>query len=128
MEEIKREKTMSTPIDLPDHLMDYEKVALSSLAEELRKKLGDKLLFIMLFGSKARGDFDEESDIDVFIVVRNDSDLYQQEQVIIELVSELSLRYNVVLSPLVMDASEYRWNLRLKMPLIHFIEREGVVL
>jgi predicted nucleotidyltransferase len=128
MTETKREKTISTTIDLPDHLMDYEKVALGSLAEELRKKLGDKLLFITLFGSKARGDFDEESDIDVFIVVRNSSDLYQQKQVIIELVSELSLRYNIVLSPLVMDASEYQWNLRLKMPLIYFIEREGVAL
>ncbi len=126
--EINREKTISTPIDLPDHLMNYEKVALSNLAEELRRKLGDKLLFITLFGSKARGDFDEESDIDVFIVVRNGSDLHQQKQVIIELVSELSLRYYIVLSPLVMDMSEYQWNLRLKMPLIHFIEREGVAL
>lgn len=126
--EINREKTISTPIDLPDHLMNYEKVALSNLAEELRRKLGDKLLFITLFGSKARGDFDEESDIDVFIVVRNGSDLHQQKQVIIELVSELSLRYDIVLSPLVMDMSEYQWNLRLKMPLIHFIEREGVAL
>ncbi|MFQ6041303.1 MAG: nucleotidyltransferase domain-containing protein [Candidatus Poribacteria bacterium] len=122
------EKTISTSIDLPDHLTDYEKVALNSLATELRKKLGDKLLFITLFGSKARGDFDAESDIDVFIVVRNDSDLHQQERVIIELASEISLRYNVVLSPLIMDISEYQWNQRLKMPLIHFIERQGVVL
>jgi predicted nucleotidyltransferase len=46
------------------------------LASELERKLGDKIDFILLYGSAARGQADEESDIDLLIVgdksVKND--------------------------------------------------------
>ncbi len=48
-----------------------EKELLISLKERLLMILGKDIRKIVLFGSKARGDFDENSDIDLAIIVAN---------------------------------------------------------
>jgi predicted nucleotidyltransferase len=45
------------------HLTENERQALAELVERLHRRHGDDLLRVVLFGSKARGDFDEESDL-----------------------------------------------------------------
>jgi len=40
-----------------------EREVIGSLVKELKEKLGDEIISIRLFGSKARGDFHEDSDI-----------------------------------------------------------------
>ena len=52
------------------HLTPNERAALAALVDRLRQRYGDDLLRVVLYGSKARGDFDDESDLDVLIVVR----------------------------------------------------------
>ena len=44
--------------------------ALMELKEDLRDSLGDSLVGLILFGSRARGDYDNESDIDIAIIVQ----------------------------------------------------------
>ena len=39
-------------------------------SQELRRILGDKLTKIIVYGSYARGDFRENSDIDIMILVK----------------------------------------------------------
>lgn len=45
------------------------------LADYAKEKFGDKLKNVILYGSYARGDYDDESDIDVMIIV----DMTQEE-------------------------------------------------
>ena len=52
------------------HLTHNERAALDSLVGRLVQVYNRDLLRVVLFGSKARGDFDEESDLDLLIVVR----------------------------------------------------------
>lgn len=47
--------------------MSVEK-ALNMFINELKKRLGDKLVKVILFGSYAKGYADEYSDVDVLIV------------------------------------------------------------
>ncbi len=55
-----------------DHtLCDEDRAALFRLAGEVRELLGDRLDRIVLFGSRARGDVHEESDIDVLVLTRD---------------------------------------------------------
>ncbi len=43
---------------------------LKELKGTLKRLCGDQILKMVLFGSRARGDFDEDSDIDVVLIVR----------------------------------------------------------
>ena len=45
--------------------------ALEGFAWSARQHYGDRLRGIYLFGSRARGDFEEESDVDVVVVLRD---------------------------------------------------------
>ena len=51
-------------------LTDKEKNLLRELKRELLGLAGDSLEGLFLYGSKAKGDFDAQSDIDVIIIVR----------------------------------------------------------
>jgi predicted nucleotidyltransferase len=56
--------------ELPDHLLSNEKSAITACANRLSEMLLDNLAGLWLFGSKSRGDFQPDSDIDLLIVVR----------------------------------------------------------
>ena len=110
-------------------LTENERRGLAELVERLRRRYGDDLLRVALFGSKARGDFDEESDLDVLIVARIlDSEYLQRRREIINWTVDLMLEYGPVLSPLIYDEAAYgqlrRWNTLLHQN----IEQDGIVL
>lgn len=52
------------------YLNNQEKKVIESFVKELRKRLGNNIISIRLFGSKVKGDFKEDSDIDIFILVK----------------------------------------------------------
>ena len=99
------------------HLKENERRALAELVERLRQRYGDDLLRVVLFGSKARGDFDEESDLDVLAVVKHipDETYWRHRNEIIENTYEIELNHDVVFSLLVLDEAEHsrmrQWNL-----------------
>ena len=111
------------------HLTPNERAALAALVDRLRQRYGDDLLRVVLYGSKARGDFDDESDLDVLIVVRMPDDNYWKHwSEIIEGTYDLELDYGVVLSFLIRDEPDYarmrQWNLLINRN----IEHDGIEL
>ncbi|MEW5987218.1 MAG: nucleotidyltransferase domain-containing protein [Chloroflexota bacterium] len=111
------------------HLTPNERQALTALVECLRQMYGDDLLRVVLYGSKARGDSDEESDLDVLVVVRLPEDAFWQHwQRIVNETAAIELGYGVVLSLLIEDEPEYtqmrQWNLLLNRN----IEQDGIEL
>jgi predicted nucleotidyltransferase len=44
--------------------------AVLAFARRARAELGDHIVHIILYGSRARGDYTEDSDIDILVVVR----------------------------------------------------------
>ena len=111
------------------HLTPNEQAALTALVERLRERYGDNLLRVVLFGSKARGDFDDESDMDVLIVVRMpDGRYWKHWNEIVEGTYDLELDYGVVFSFLIRDEPDYarmrQWNLLINRN----IEQDGIEL
>jgi predicted nucleotidyltransferase len=48
----------------------FEKEALRRITEKLKKVLGDELVTAIAFGSRVRGDFSQDSDFDILVVVK----------------------------------------------------------
>jgi predicted nucleotidyltransferase len=86
-----------------------------------------KLDKVILYGSYARGDFDEESDIDVMIVVDMDeNELYAYEALFTEFSSDASLENEVLIVPFL--CSKERFDTQAEyVPFIQNVNKEGRV-
>ncbi len=110
----------------PD-LRPNERAGLTTFVERLRQRYGDELLRVVLFGSKARGDFDAESDVDVLVVLR-ERDHWKLLHEITDLTSQLLLESGVNISALVCDGARYQWWAAHRAPIYNSIQRDGVEL
>ena len=84
------------------------------------------LTILELFGSKTRGDFEKDSDIDILVVVKND--VYHSREEIFDILFEIDPYYELKISPIVYSEAEYKKNEELDSPFIENIKKEGVVL
>lgn len=96
---------------------------LSELKQGLAKTYGDRLKAVYLFGSYARGDYSEDSDIDVMIVLSDYQNYGVEIDLSGELISQLSLDYGISISRIIMK--EIQWQ-ESDTPLLRNIRLEGV--
>lgn len=90
----------------------------------LQALYGDRLNGVILYGSYARGDYDEESDIDL-IVLLNDKTVDTIAEVfrLSELTLETILTYGKAVSPLPVSTLKYKSSF---MPVYQNARQEGV--
>lgn len=99
----------------------------SHILAELRRRFealyGDRLVRMVLFGSHARGDADDDSDIDVLVVLRGPVDPGEEITRTGQIKADLSLRNECVISCVYISDERYR---RERSPLMLNVRREGV--
>jgi len=98
--------------------------ALEGLKGRIIKRFGN-LSEIFLFGSVARGDYDEESDIDVLILIPGEVDNSIREEVSFE-AFEAGLKYDVVFGTIVYSLDFWNSEQAQVMPLYKNIEKESI--
>ena len=101
-------------------------IILQELVKAYRGVYGEDIVKIILYGSYARGDNTNDSDIDVVAIVKGErADLQRKLKEIWNLSSDLELEYETILSPTVIPYEEY---MRYKddLPYYSNIEKEGV--
>jgi len=103
-----------------------EEKELKELKEILQGFLGDRMLRITLFGSRARGDYSNDSDIDVAIIVRGLT--RELKNRILDRVAEIELKYLTPLSTFVLSEDEFNHLRKKERRIALDIEREGVPL
>jgi predicted nucleotidyltransferase len=113
-------------LDELGHLTSREKAALSDFVARLREKYADEIVLVVLFGSKVRGDFDEESDLDVLVVIESDGWRFHRDISFVG--SRVSLDYNVNVSPKALTQTHYRNLQELRTPFFESVQAEGVEL
>lgn len=84
----------------------------------------DEIIKMMLFGSVARGDDNDESDIDILIVIHHDNQ--ELESVIDDLVVDFILEKEEVISPHVM--TEEHFNKTKDYSFLKTVMAEGVAI
>ena len=88
--------------------------------------MGDRLIKVVLFGSRARGDYGSESDFDIAILVRGLTRKLKHE--ILNKISEIEFEYLTPFSLLVLSEDEFNHLKRRERRIALDIEREGVPL
>lgn len=96
---------------------------LAELKKGLAELYGQRLKAVYVFGSYARGDYDESSDLDVMIVLTDYQNYGAEIDQSGELVSQLSLEYGISISRVIMK--EVQWQ-QSDTPLLRNIRAEGV--
>jgi predicted nucleotidyltransferase len=111
-------------LDDAKHLTDSEK---SALAEIKRRVSGlfDVRQYV-LFGSKARGDAEPDSDIDLLIVTKRPLSWKEKERITHEML-DVNLVYDTNYAGTVVDAETWNSALWRIVPLHRNVTREGIV-
>lgn len=96
------------------------------IAKKLKEKLSEvvPLIDFKVFGSRARGDYDEYSDMDVFIEVENlDKSL---KKTIRNIIWETGFENSIYISPLIFTRYELEESPLRASPIVKNINEEGV--
>jgi predicted nucleotidyltransferase len=84
-------------------LSHQEQRVLSDLRREIARRLPDLRVRMTVFGSRARGDAEAESDMDVLLEVETPRVAPSDKQRLRDIASEISLASGIIVSLLVVD-------------------------
>lgn len=99
---------------------------IAQLREKLANIFPQEQFDIILFGSYARHDADDESDIDVMFLVNSSRQTIQEKHWQIgEAAAEVLMDFGIVVSPVVENRAYYHANADL-LPFFRNVQREGV--
>jgi len=106
-------------------LNETEKKAVDELIEKLKEVYGDNLVKVILYGSKARGDSTEDSDIDIMVVLKNFDKWENEFNKIFDIVYEVETKYDyeVLISFIIKRQIEFNIS---NMPLMLNVKDEGI--
>ena len=95
------------------------------VAGYFRSVYGENVDCIFLYGSYAREDFDENSDIDIAAIVEGDrAELQRKLKSVWDMAAELGLENDVIISPTVIPRSEFE-EYKNVLPYYRNIAKEG---
>lgn len=90
--------------------------------EEIGKLYGERLKDVILYGSWARGEGTEESDIDLLVLLEGRVIPGREIDRMIDIITEINLKYGVLLSIYPMAEGDYT---TINSPLLINVRREG---
>ncbi len=112
----------TTRIGMIPLMTPAERKALERIAQEAA--LHPMLERLVAFGSRIRGDFHGDSDLDILVLVH---DIAAKEE-IVAFLYRVETEYDVPLSPVIYTVAEYETNRRMGSRFVDNVEKEGVVL
>ncbi len=98
--------------------------AVESFTQRVVKELGDRIDAIILYGSLARNEAEESSDIDILIITGHK----EIKERIYDIAYDVNLEYDVLLSFFFIDKERFLKFLEMGSPFVENILAEGVVL
>ena len=99
------------------------KEILKEFRQEIEKLYGKRLKDVILYGSWARGEAKEESDIDLLVVLKGEVMPGKEIDRMIDIITEINLKYGVLLSVFPISKEEYS---TVNSPLLINVRKEGM--
>jgi predicted nucleotidyltransferase len=109
-----------------DTLSATEATAVREFMTAVRAALGPELKEAWLFGSRARGEGHEHSDVDIALIVGTEGRRRRHE--LYDLAFDVGLRHGLALAPLVIEESRYRELVNRERLIARNIALEGIPL
>jgi len=103
-----------------------EKQVIFSFKKALEKSLGQNLVSLQLFGSKARGNYRKDSDIDLLLILREKN--HRVEEIIYNIVTDLMLKSGIYLSVKIFDLKSFEKLNQIPTVFMQKIKEEAVKL
>jgi len=104
-------------------------MAMLRFTEEAKKVYGDKLNKVILYGSAARDDYDDDSDVDIMLLLNVEQDSLEMEREKLLSITDLlddEFDYELLFSPLVQSIDLFNdW--ADVLPFYKNVKKEGVV-
>jgi predicted nucleotidyltransferase len=107
-------------------LTNQEKAVLKEFKTDLEKVLGDQLIQLKLFGSKARGDDQADSDIDVLVIVTTDD--WRLRDKIYDVATDMLLQTDVCISPKVISQSRFIQLCKERTSFMHNVSKDALTI
>ena len=103
-----------------------ERLAVEEYLARVCHLFPERILSVTLFGSRARGDADPESDVDLLLVVDSESPEFRSQ--LWRIASDVSLEHNLVISVRVFAQERWAETRRLRLPFYRAVAAEGIPL
>lgn len=98
----------------------------STVAGSAKRLLNKNLISVILYGSYARGDFDDESDIDIMIIADIPADeCWNYNVQLINELTDLELENGIVISTHIVQAETFN-QFKNTLPFYQNVTREGI--
>jgi predicted nucleotidyltransferase len=108
------------------NIPNREKQVIFSFKKALEKSLGQNLISLQLFGSKARGDSQKDSDIDILLVIKEKN--RRIDELIYNIVVDLMLKTGLYLSVKILDLKSFEKLNQIPTVFMQKIKEEAVKL
>lgn len=106
--------------------IDVLNKSLSLVAEHSKRVFGDKLDSVILYGSYARGDYNDESDVDIMIMVDLPAELLSsRRKEITHFCADINVENGIFISPKLQSKQLFNeW--KNDLPFYRNVEQEGI--
>ena len=109
---------------MPDHVSQI----IYRFSQELRKILGNKLSKVIVYGSYARGDYNDCSDVDVMVLVKmSDEEIRAVKNEIYDIAFDIQLSTDIEISPIIKNEEQYEYWVD-TLPFYRNVREEGMVI
>lgn len=102
---------------------DATRAAIEAFKERVADLYGDRLIRVLLFGSQARGEATERSDVDLMVVLEGPVNRFEEIDRMGEITWEIGMRHDVLLAVVPVSEEDFEQG---SSSLVRNARREGV--
>ncbi|MCM1561767.1 MAG: nucleotidyltransferase domain-containing protein [Butyrivibrio sp.] len=108
--------------------MEEIRDVLQIFAEQVHEILGSAFVKTIVYGSYARGDYHEDSDVDIMVLTKlSEAEIKQKEDYIYGIAFDIFMKYGIEISIIIKNVTQYEYWLG-TLPFYNNVQKEGIVI